>query len=163
MSEELKKRVLTEEVRKNLLGDMPFSSTATMPYTPPHFVRKDKEGNYVLPPEFRAVFNISGLTKPQKQEAKSLVQRIAASFKDDKELSEKEQGQFMELCRLNLKGWQNVFDTGTCEEILFEEDPDGGADAETFLRLPESIISSIFFEQVRISGLLDTTKLGLKS
>ena len=163
MSEELTKRVLTDEVRKNLLGDMPFSSTATMPFTPKHFLKKDKDGGYILPEDFQAVFDISGMTKPQKNESKKIIQEVSSCLKNDKELSEKEQGQLMELCRLNVKGWHNVFDVGTKEEILYEEDPEGGCNPGIFLRLPESIVSQIFLEQVRISGLLDTSQLSLKS
>lgn len=157
MPEEMTKRVLTDEVRNALIGDMPFSSTSTIPFTPKQFLKKGDDGNHVLPKEYQAVFDISGMTKPQKASARKLILKVA------KGLDDKEQSELKELTRFNTKGWQNLFDIGTKEELAYKEDPDGGCEKELFNRIPEAIIGQLFFEITKISGLLDTTLLGLKS
>jgi hypothetical protein len=153
---EMKERVLTDEVRAALLGDMPFSSNSTHPFTPKHFLKKNGEDKYILPEEFRAVFDLKGMTKPQKQQGRKLLLKI------NKGLDQKEQMQLIELCRVNVVGWSNVFDLGTREEIEFKLDPEGGCDKDLFDRIPEAVVGQLFYEQTRISGLLDTTLLSLE-
>jgi len=152
----MEERILTDEMREKLLGDLPFSASATMEYIPKHFSKKDESDKDIIPKEFQAVFALRGMTKPEKKEAKKYITHI-------KDKGEKTADGIIEITRKCIMEWKNVFDLGTKKEIEYKADPEGGADKEMFDRLPEAVISDLFIYLSKISGLLDTTMLGLKS
>lgn len=157
MSEMMEERVLTPEMREKLLGDMPFNSDSTIEFTPKHYLRKDEKGDFILPEEYRPVFILKGMTKPQRQKGRKLVIKMSEELKED------DQGHVVDLTRLNVIGWRNMFDLGTMKEFKFNAETDGGCEKKLFDSIPVSIVGQIFFEQCRISGILDTDKLSLES
>lgn len=158
MSEEMAKRILDDETRALLLGDLPFNPSSTIPFTPKQFLKKGSDGAFLLSDEFMATFILKGMSKQDRVNSRKLVLKVQKGSLDNKD-NEK----LIELVRCNVVGWENVFDLGTKEEMVFKSDSEGGCDKDSFDRIPEAITGQIFFELARISGLLDTTMLSLES
>ena len=145
-------RILTDEVRELLLGDMPFSASSTIDFTPKQYLKKDDEGKVILPSEFIAIFKVRGFTSKEKLEAKKGILNLS-----------KNADQMQDLTRLCVEGWENLFDLGTKKELEYKQDDNKGADKDLFRKIPDAIQSDIFLHLCKISGLMDTTKLSLLS
>jgi hypothetical protein len=66
------------------------------------------------------------------------------------------------LVRGCLKGWVNLFDSGTGEEIEFSSDKDGGCAKNIWDIFPAWLIKSIMEYVKKISGLTSADELSLK-
>lgn len=136
--------VLTEEMRQKLLGVLPFSYDSTHEYTPSMC---KVEG---VPSDFIPVFMLRGLKRDECNQIK-------------KQLKAATDEQCSEWVRKCLNCWRNLFDAGSGAQILFESDESGLCKKDLFNRLPQIIIEDLLTEILRISGLLDVEKLGLRS
>ena len=135
---------LTEEIREQMLGLVPFSADSTIEHTPDIFKKRK------IPPKYTPIFTVRVFTKEEKLNATKVV-------KDSKE------EELRECVRKNTVKWENLYDAGNKNEIPFKEDLSGGADKAIFDSLPAIIVGDLLFFLVRISGLADFEKLGLKS
>jgi hypothetical protein len=143
-------RILTPEIRDKLLGIMPFSEKASLWIVPDKYKSIEDE-------QFRASFEIRSFTKDEIRTAKKLLLAI----KDSNSLSK--EPEIIELTRKKVINWKNLFDLGTMEEIVFAtSEEDDGASKKLFESIPASIQGQIFFEVIRISGLIDIEKVSLK-
>jgi hypothetical protein len=141
----MEERKLTEELREKMLGNLPFSVNATKWITPEKF--KDIEE------EFRPSFEVKAFNKTEATQAKKYFSDIKNAKED----------AVIDLLRKKVVNWKNVFDVGTGLEIIYKaDDTNGGCDKELFSSLPSIIIGDILWQVTKISGLLDTDKLGLK-
>lgn len=142
----MEKRVLDAEARRKLLGLMPFSEEATIDFIPE---RLKKTG---LDAELLPVFQISALTKGEARELAKITTKDAGWNEEE----------LRSYARKHTRGWKNLLDLGTMVEIPFEPAEDGGAKADAYVRIPDLIMADILFEIIKISGLGDPEKLGLK-
>ena len=139
------KRILDEETRKLLQGYTPFSTEVTVPFTPEEF-------DNIADATLRPVFQLTAFTQAQKDQ-------ISVNSKAyDKDMPQEKIFEIAaankEVLRGCVKGWSNLYDAGTGEEIAFSK--------EGFDRLPGFIISGIRASVEKISGLSEITKLSLK-
>lgn len=141
------KRILTDEVRNELLGAIPFSSEVAIAYTPARF--KDKK----VPEEYVPVFKLRSFNIQERKKAGEVLKSIADIGHQ----------AVMDLVQPNILGMENIFDAGTKEEIEFKTAPNSNAiDKDLLARLPKLIIEDILYYLVKISGLMDLEKLGLR-
>jgi len=145
-------RILTDEVRELLLGDMPFSASSTIDFTPKQYLKKGADGKLLLPEEFIPVFKVRGFTEKQKNESKRCIKNVEESA-----------DQIQDLTRMCIDGWSGMYELGSREELVYKEDVNKGVDKELYKRIPEAILTDVFLYICKISGLLDTTLLGLSS
>jgi hypothetical protein len=148
----MEKRILTEEVRRELLGLVPFSVNSTDDFTPAVFLKKNGNGEFILPEEFRPVFKIRCFTVEEKRKVTKMLVNI-------KEAAEE---TVRESTRTVVVGWKNLFDAGSSQEIVFKPAQDGGADPELFSGIPASVAGALLFHASKISGIIDAEKLGLR-
>ena len=139
------KRVLDSETRKQLQGYTPFSTEVTVPFTPEEF-------NNIEDITLCPVFQLTAFTQAQKDQ-------ISVNSKAyDKDMPQEKIFEIAaankEVLRGCVKGWSNLYDSGTGAEIEFSKDE--------FNRLPGFIINAIRKEVEKISGLTEITKLSLK-
>ena len=137
-------RRLSEETRQQLLGLLPFSVGSTIEFTPERFGGVEEE--------FRPGYTIRGFTQEESTKVKKLLRNV-------KDANEEELNEY---ARMIVMGWKNIFDTGTFEEIEYKADPAGGCDKDLFKIFPDTTKGDILFYGVKISGLIDPEKLGLK-
>lgn len=140
------KRILTEEQKKELLGFVPFSCSASDLYTPDEF-KAVKE-------DLRPIFDLRPLSMAEMTQIKknslsynreSTPEQVNAIFESNKDV----------ICGC-VKSWTNLYDAGSGEEIEYKKDK------ELFNRLPGWLINSITDRVRRISGLMSAEDLGLK-
>ncbi|MDR0307631.1 MAG: hypothetical protein LBI42_12455 [Chitinispirillales bacterium] len=148
----MEKRMLTEDVKRELLGLIPFSAGSTDDFTPPAFLKMNSEGKHIIPEEFRPVFKIRSFTVEEKRGVAKMLIKI----------KEAEEDAVTEATRKIVTGWKNLFDAGTGAEIAFTGAPDGGADPVLFSQIPAAVAGAILFHGARISGVLAAEKLSLK-
>lgn len=148
----MEKRILNDDVRRELLGLVPFSVSSTDEFTPPMFLKKNVSGECLIPEEFRPVFKIRCFSVEEKRN----VTKMLINIKDIPE------EQVRESTRIVVVGWKNLFDAGSGEEIVFKAASDGGADPVQFSGIPASVAGSLLFHASKISGIIDAEKLGLR-
>jgi hypothetical protein len=149
------KRNIPEEIKKQLAGTVPFSSSGTVDFIPS--IYKD------VPKEYKAVFKVSPYTQDEISEFRKLM-NIVIEKPSDEDVLEAYQS-LAELLRKKIKGWKNYIDIGTGEDILFKpEDRDGGVDKELWEAdcLPSVFVSEISNYIAIISRLFPAEKLSLK-
>lgn len=135
---------LTPEIRKQLMGSLPFSNSARHRFVPEIF--KD------IPEKYTPVFYLRPFTKSQSE-------RIQIMMKKN-DFNEKE---IDNLLRYAVVGWENLFDIGDESYVEFESDTDGGVKKAIWDRVPETIKREFVNELMIISGLVRAEQLGLKS
>lgn len=150
-----KKRVMDAETRKKLYGFLPFSKEATIEYTPEVF-NKEELGEYT------PVFIIRPFKKEEINKARSVISQIASVKEEDKEKAEELENKASNYARLVIVDWKNVFDLGSGEEIKFECDDKGSLKEELYNDIPNTVKGLILAEAMKISGLIDITRLGLR-
>jgi len=143
------KRVMDEETKKKMHGLLPFSTKSTIKYTPEVY------GDDV-PEDFKPVFTI----RPYSREEVKGARKILGSITDN---NVEKEDELNEWSRKVVVGWENLYDAGSGEEIEYVQDSTGGADKELYDVLPVTVKALILVQAVKISGLLDLSKLGLKS
>jgi len=148
----MEKRILTEEIRRELLGLVPFSAGSADDFTPPVYLKKNSEGGYAIPEEFRPVFKVRCFTVEEKRG----VTKMLVNIKDVDEES------VTEAARKAVVGWKNLFDAGSNEELVFKSSPEGGADPALFSMIPPAVTGALLFHASRISGIIAAEKLSLK-
>lgn len=148
----MEKRVLTEEIRRELLGLVPFSVNSTDDFTPTMFLKKNNNGEFLIPEEFRPVFKIRCFTVEEKRKVTKMLINIKETAEDN----------VRENTRMVVVGWRHLFDAGSNEEVVFKAAPDGGADPDLFAGIPASVAGALLFHASKISGIIDAEKLGLK-
>lgn len=143
-------KVFDEEVRKQLLGVLPFSVSATINYTPAQYDE--------IPEEFRPNFLLRAFNKAESEKVRATLLRASTMKTLDLEKATKE---FVRQC---VMGWDNLIDAGTMDPIDYKEEAGvGGCSKDLFDTLPVSVVGDIFKYIARISGLLNIEKLGLES
>jgi len=141
----MEKKVLTDEVRNELMGLAPFSTEVVDHFTPDKIDRKK------VPEQFIPVFDYKVFSKKEKESA----MRIAKNLKDINE------GELRECVRKQIVGWKNLWDIGTREEIIFEAGEDGHCKKEIFAHVPNTLCGDILFHIYKASGILRSEFLGL--
>lgn len=147
-------RILDEETRKQLLGYVPFSTEATIKFTPDEFKSIKDE-------TLRPVFEVRSLNQTEvirmnKNSSGYLVKDI--DHEQIRDIAERN-CIIISACIL---GWANLFDAGTGEEIEFKAAQSGGCDEKVFKRLPGWVQGSILEFVRRISGLSLAENLSLR-
>jgi len=132
---------MTEEIRKKMLGLLPFDNSASIDYTPQQYFADD------FPEEFRPVFKQRGFSEGEIKDVRRLLKDIEKA--DDDELNN--------YARLSVVGWSNLWDVGSMKKIEYSDDK------EQFLRLPTTVKGSLLYNAVKISGLIDIDRISLKS
>jgi len=148
----MEKRVLNDEVKRELLGLVPFAAGSTDDFTPPQYLKTGADGGYLIPEEYRPVFKVRSFTVEEKRG----VAKLLVNIKDSDDAA------VVEAARKVVVGWRNLFDSGSGEEIFFKSAPGGGTDADLFSGIPAAIVGALLFHASRISGIIATEKLSLK-
>lgn len=141
---------MTDEIREQLYGVLPFSQDSSVEYIPQAF--KD------VPDDFRPVFILRSFTKPEENQ----VRRTLGRMKSDSDTVSIE-SQAQDTVRKCLLGWKNLWDVGSGQTVEYESDPSGGCSKTCFERLPSLIIVDLFLYIGKISGMMDIEKKGLRS
>ncbi|RPH42664.1 MAG: hypothetical protein EHM87_16125 [Burkholderiales bacterium] len=139
---------MTPEVRAALLSKVPFSSSATIEYTPKSYFTKNDAGEYLIPEDFRPVFTVRPFLKAEIETVK-------------KSCSKGEENSVREWARKAVVGWVKLFDAGSMEEIDYVPDAIGGCDKTLWSMIPDHICGDILMYASSISGILDREKVGL--
>ena len=139
------KRILDEATRAQLRGYTPFSTEATINFTPAEFENVEDA-------TLRPVFQLAAFTQAQKDQIAINSKEYASDMPQEKIFEIAAANK--EVLRGCVKGWSNLYDAGTGEEIAVSK--------EGFDRLPGFIISGIRASVEKISGLSEITKLSLK-
>jgi hypothetical protein len=147
-------RILDEETRKQLLGYVPFSTDATIKFTPDEFKAVKDE-------TLRPVFELRSFTQAEvirmnKNSSGYLQKEI--THEQIREIADKN-CVIVSACML---GWSNLFDAGTGAEIEFKPSPSGGCDEKVFKQLPGWLQGSILDFVRHISGLSLAENLSLR-
>jgi hypothetical protein len=139
--------ILTDEIRDKLLGVAPFSIDSTYDY-----ISKYHKSLKDLPESFIPVFTISPFNKEEKE-------RVSKILKPGgKEL---ENAELRNILKPKIKGFKNLFDLGTKEEIKFVME-NGVITQSIYDRITDNICSDLLTQVIRISGLLDVDRLALR-
>lgn len=141
------KRIMDQETREKLYGLLPFSKKSTSEYKPSLYGEDISD-------EYKPIFSIRPFSRDEVKEAKKVLKEIEKSEKED---------DLGNLSRKAVVGWKHLYDVGTGDEIEYVQDPEGGADKELYEIIPVTLKAMILVEAIKISGLLDLSKLGLKS
>lgn len=144
----MEKRILTDGMRRRLLGFVPFSTNATIPFTPPW---------PEVPVEFTPIFHIRSFSQEEMLQLKSNYRNLT-----DKNAAETADLN-LNLVRKCVKGWENFFDAGTCEEIAYQSEADLGCCMTIWKSLPSWLLRAIMDEVRKLSGLTSLEDLSLKS
>jgi hypothetical protein len=139
-------RVMTEEERREMMGLLPFSREETIPFTPKCYDR--------FPEDFKPVFTL----KPMDDKTKRQV------LKSIKNIKNVEDEIFREYVRKHCVKWENYYDLGTKEKVVFEPAEDGGCKQDLFSSVPAKPCGQLLQYLCRISGLwTEAEKEGLES
>ena len=150
----MSEHVLDEETRKKLLTRLPFSRSASIPYTPKVYMTKvlDDKGKetdeYEIPEEFRPVFEVRPFSQSDKEKLKKIEKNP-----DEKVLKE--------ITRTNITDLSKLFDAGTMEEIPFKTDENKVMTLEQFESLPVIVQRDLYVFIAGISGLSAYERSGL--
>jgi hypothetical protein len=139
------RRELTAEMRQKLAGFLPFSGDTSIPYTPPSLA--------AVPDGFRPVFNIKPLTKETYDKAI----KIKVELEQGASMLMKENG-IRDIVRVCVTGWNDLIDLApeTPEEIKYENTE------ATFKRVPYAMVCDIFFEILKMSGIIALERMSLR-
>jgi hypothetical protein len=173
------KRVLTDEMRKQLAGYLPFSPSASIEYIPSFFLRrnerwdakeekfvnKDEKGallDFLIPVSFQPVFTVRPFTKSEYDEAGKLMHEEVLD-KDNSKLLDT-MAKTKELVRKVILGWKNFVDLGTLEEVDFKADSVSGVDKSLWdsSRMPDWVYSDLRAFVYRLSGVTAGERISLK-
>jgi hypothetical protein len=153
-------RVMTEELRKQLAGYLPFSNEAVIGFTPQAFLLKDVKDKFRIPEQFHPIFSVRCFTKSEYEEAKKILHE-ELSDKDKKGESETFQ-KTRDLVRKVVTGFKNLWDIGTMMEISYKSDPAGGCDKALWDKIPDFIYYEIRNYVHQISGITPGELVSLK-
>jgi len=147
------KRVLDEQTRRVLLGYVPFSTEATIRYTPDEFIN-------IADATLRPIFVVRSFTQAEALQLRT----ISMSYSKDNtnEQTLKLSQDILQVSRGCVLGWSNLFNAGTGEEIEFKGDTNGACVSELYAILPEWLKRSISEYIKKISGLNEPEILSLK-
>lgn len=133
--------ILTEEIKKQLLGAAPFCESSTFEYVSKyHRILKN------VPEEFIPKFTLAVLTRAEKD-------KISKWLKSD--LNKIENKELRDMLKPKVIGWENLYDIGNGERINF-------ADSGGFDRIPDNVCSDLLFHLIKVSGLLEVDRLSLR-
>jgi len=145
----MKKIKMTKEVREQLTGIIPMRKGAVYSFTPDDFID--------VPVDFRPVFRIRQLSQEQVNVLKQMLLAEAndtskkGASKQVKEVVRKNK-VYMEMLHSVLDGFDNVaFLADVDGEVEFLE-YDGSIDS--MLEVPESTLTAVFNEVMKITGFL---------
>lgn len=141
-------RKLDEETRKKLLGYAPFSTSVSITYTPSQWPD--------VPEMFRPKFYLRSFTQAELTQLKANYRALTDA--NGSEIGE----QNMDLVRQCVTGWKDLYDLGTCDELVYTVDATGGCDKDQWKRLPVWLVREIMDEVRKMSGLVPVEDLGLK-
>ena len=132
----MQQRIMTDEIRKKLLGFNPVSQEKGMPFTPDHYMNDPD-----LKP-FAPIFRQRPWTQNEMNEMQSAIQ----------------QGQFTndvmkEMARVTVLGFENLVELSSGAEIEFAADERGSVRKDVFLRWPAKLQFSLFYHAQAMSGL----------
>jgi hypothetical protein len=135
-----------------MLGYLPFNSISSINFTPEEFSRFSEQ--------FRPVFKIRSFTQLEMQELSLRTKNFTAienPTDEQRKLLGEENTKTVIAC---VVGWENLFDAGTCEEIVY---PKEETEKEAlYKRLPAWIRMQIMDQVKTISCLNTADALGLK-
>lgn len=138
-------RKLTPELQKKLMGLNPFSANATVDFTPAFYRKKSEDDEYIIPEEYQPVFSI----RPYKKSELERIRKIYSNRKPENI----DMDDVKDFARIVIKGWRNLYDAGTLEEIEYETEDDGTASRVVVYSFSFTLINSIITECIKISGL----------
>jgi hypothetical protein len=150
--------LFNDDVKKQLIGLLPFDEDATENYTPSSF---DK-----VPEEFQPVFVIRPL-KQLERERMSLYINKLSSMEETADTKQKEivelNDKMNDIVRQCVVGMRNLYDLGNQKLIDFEADENGGLSKSIWRRIPEAVKTNIYYRVNGISGLFYSESVALRS
>lgn len=151
---------LTENVKNEMLGLLPFDEETEDRFTPLQFLKKDKNGAFVISQEYHPVFILKPWTKKEKDSMTLLVSRIdVANSAEDRVRFTK---TINEETRKKVLRIENLYDIGKQELIECPIDEKLNCiSVEIWNKIPEIIKTALYFRLSTISGLTTNEKLGL--
>lgn len=149
---------LDEKTKKALLGALPFSTEGEHEYTPPFFERKDEHGTLYIPQDYHPRFYLASMTTKAKEKANLILRDIKKP--DGFEKREKDVHQTVAD---HLIRWENLIDVGTDTVIDHVANEAGRTELEEVYKLPPTTVGALFYEILKISGLIHLDKLSLGS
>jgi len=138
---------LTPEIKKDLMGLMPFSQKGTVSIIPEAYIDKG------IPLDACPKFTQRAYTRKEFNE---IMDKLDGKAKTGDPM-------FLEWGRKSIKAWEGIIDLATDEPIDFEGDENGNPKPEKWDLIPPLIQKNIFENAMKISGLVFVEKRGLTS
>jgi hypothetical protein len=162
---------LTDDLRKQLAGYLPFSPSASIDYTPAFFLRKkeawsDEKKQFVsleeflIPDGYRPTFTLRPFTKEEYDEAGKVMHAEVLDV-DNKKLLDNA-AMTKELVRKVILGWKDFFDIGSLQEIEYKGGNGVDKDLWVSTRLPDWVYSDLRNYVYRLSGITPGERISLK-
>lgn len=149
--------LFTDEVKKQLIGLLPFDDEATEDYTPTPF---DK-----VPEDLRPVFVIRPLKQCERDRMSLYINKLTVmegSEAKQKELADLND-KMNDIIRQCVVDVRNLYDLGTRKVIEFSSDDSGGMAKKLWQKIPESVKTNLYYRVNGISGLFYSESVALRS
>ena len=149
--------VITDEIKKQLIGLLPFDADATEEYTPTPFEK--------VPEKFRPVFTIRPLKQVERERMSLYINKLAVmesmetKQKESMELNDK----MNDIIRQCVVSFGNYYDIGTKKLIKYQEDATGGLSKQLWHGVTEAVKTNLYYRVNGISGLLYNEAVTLRS
>lgn len=148
--------VFNDDIKKQLIGLLPFDEDATDRYTPGPFEK--------VPEEFRPVFELRPLKQVERDRMSLYINKLAALENSDKQKDLSELNDKMnEIVRQCIVGFDNLYDIGAQKFIDYQADSAGGLLKSIWKKIPESVKSNLYYRINGISGLFYSESVALRS
>jgi len=142
---------LDKNLRKKMLGLLPFDENSIEKYTPKEFSNKD------IPEDFKPIFHLKPWNQEQKDNAVLIAQKMIDG--DDSKKIELNK-QLNDSVRFNVIDIERLYDLGKNEFIKVEKE-EGCISISTWKSIPKTTQSSIYYCLSSISGLTTGETMGL--
>jgi hypothetical protein len=157
------KRVMTDELQRQLAGFIGFSNESKIDFPPQEYLDKDESGKLEIAEDLIGYFptyTLRGFTKAEKTDYDSIIRETIA---DKEGVGSKERDdRFKNLARICILGMKNNYDLGLKKNVEYVADPTGGMNAEQFEKIPSGRVQKIIHFISKISLLLPGEKISLK-
>lgn len=149
--------LFTDDIKKQLIGLLPFDEESTEEYTPAAF---DK-----IPDALRPVFCIRPMKQIERDRMSLYINKLSSMEESDSkpkdlmDLNDK-MNDIVRQCIVDIK---NLYDLGTQKLIDFQADEKGGLLKSLWRKIPESVKTNIYYRVNGISGLFYSESVALRS
>lgn len=145
---------LTENVREQMLGLLPFDNDAVDIFIPKEYSK--------LPSLFQPIFYLKPWNQSEKEQSLVIIEKLEKTTTQNEKI--KINQELNELTRKKIVKIERLYDVGKKEFINCQENNDSENDCISSIvwaKIPDTIKSTLYFRISTISGLIKNEVLGL--